>query len=288
MSDPTGVTTTQNIYTVWHTDMPEATEPQGGILILADTGVAFQGLLKATQKGFPNLDVTLATHISPNCEDGPAPRIILLHAQAFRDAPSLVSDCREAFPETPIALMVDAGWSDVPALRALVAEKFVQGLLPFRMRMNVWLATVWLLLNGGEYFPSAAYSQNGGSDRQLATTVARRPAPQQVLSTGIARAQMQSASGGESQDGENAREAALSSRETEVLELMAQGLQNKLIAAQMRLSEHTVKVHVHNVIRKLHVHNRTQAAAVFRQFDKRQLQGSGGFALRRRDHETIA
>jgi DNA-binding CsgD family transcriptional regulator len=50
---------------------------------------------------------------------------------------------------------------------------------------------------------------------------------------------------------------------------MSDGLQNKIIAAKMDLSEHTVKVHVHNIIRKLKVHNRTQAAAVFRSFDRR-------------------
>ena len=49
-----------------------------------------------------------------------------------------------------------------------------------------------------------------------------------------------------------------------MLGLLSQGLQNKLIADRLELSEHTVKVHVHNLIRKLHVHNRTQAAAVFR------------------------
>jgi DNA-binding NarL/FixJ family response regulator len=50
---------------------------------------------------------------------------------------------------------------------------------------------------------------------------------------------------------------------------MSDGLQNKIIAVKMELSEHTVKVHVHNIIRKLKVHNRTQAAAVFRSFDRR-------------------
>ncbi|MGH6862017.1 MAG: response regulator transcription factor, partial [Phyllobacterium sp.] len=48
------------------------------------------------------------------------------------------------------------------------------------------------------------------------------------------------------------------------LELLSEGLQNKIIADRLTLSEHTVKVHVHNLIRKLRVHNRTQAAAVYR------------------------
>ena len=56
----------------------------------------------------------------------------------------------------------------------------------------------------------------------------------------------------------------LSPREMQVLELVSRGLQNKQIAAEVRLSENTVKIHLHNIIRKLGTHNRTEAAARFR------------------------
>ncbi|WP_353476530.1 response regulator transcription factor (plasmid) [Salipiger sp. H15] len=52
----------------------------------------------------------------------------------------------------------------------------------------------------------------------------------------------------------------LTQREVEVLGLAAKGLQNKLIAVHLDISEHTVKLHMHNVIRKLDVRNRTEAA----------------------------
>jgi len=51
----------------------------------------------------------------------------------------------------------------------------------------------------------------------------------------------------------------LSSRELEVLGLIAQGLSNKEIAAQLNLVEGTVKVHVTNILAKLRVADRTQA-----------------------------
>jgi DNA-binding NarL/FixJ family response regulator len=51
----------------------------------------------------------------------------------------------------------------------------------------------------------------------------------------------------------------LSSREIEVLALIAQGLSNKEIAARLELVEGTVKVHVTNILAKLHVADRTQA-----------------------------
>ncbi len=51
----------------------------------------------------------------------------------------------------------------------------------------------------------------------------------------------------------------LSSREIEVLGLIAQGLSNKEIAARLNLVEGTVKVHVTNILAKLRVSDRTQA-----------------------------
>lgn len=55
----------------------------------------------------------------------------------------------------------------------------------------------------------------------------------------------------------------LTPREAEVAELIANGLSNKLIAAQLNISEHTAKFHVEHVTYKLGAENRTQAAVRF-------------------------
>jgi DNA-binding NarL/FixJ family response regulator len=54
----------------------------------------------------------------------------------------------------------------------------------------------------------------------------------------------------------------LTPRERQVLALLAQGYQNKEIAAQLVISERTVKFHVSAILAKLNAGNRTEAVAV--------------------------
>jgi len=56
-------------------------------------------------------------------------------------------------------------------------------------------------------------------------------------------------------------DADLSPREGEVLQLVAQGATNKEIADSLFVSENTVKTHLKSIMEKLHLANRSQAAA---------------------------
>jgi DNA-binding CsgD family transcriptional regulator len=57
---------------------------------------------------------------------------------------------------------------------------------------------------------------------------------------------------------------ALTSREREITSLASVGLSNKEVAQHLNISEATVKIHLHNIFRKLGVNNRTALAARYR------------------------
>jgi DNA-binding NarL/FixJ family response regulator len=55
---------------------------------------------------------------------------------------------------------------------------------------------------------------------------------------------------------------ALTPRETDVLQMLAEGLPNKTIAYRLGISEHTVKFHVSSIFSKLNVSSRTEAVTL--------------------------
>lgn len=57
------------------------------------------------------------------------------------------------------------------------------------------------------------------------------------------------------------RDNNITRRESEILELLAEGARDREIAQRLGIAENTVKKHVQNILRKLHVKNRTAAAA---------------------------
>ena len=60
-------------------------------------------------------------------------------------------------------------------------------------------------------------------------------------------------------------DARLTSREWEVLDLLAQGLKTKQIAARLYVSPATVRVHAASLVKKLGAHSRAEAIEAFRQ-----------------------
>jgi len=79
-----------------------------------------------------------------------------------------------------------------------------------------------------------------------------------VLTHGQARRWLKSAI----EDEQAARAEALTPRELQVLHMLADGLGNKQIAAQLAISDHTVKFHVAQILAKLRAGSRAEAVAI--------------------------
>jgi DNA-binding NarL/FixJ family response regulator len=89
-------------------------------------------------------------------------------------------------------------------------------------------------------------------------------AGQSVISSEITRdllASIRESSDGDATQDADAIRAALTTRELDILTRLAGGERNRDIGDELCLSEHTVKNHVASILAKLHLANRTQAAA---------------------------
>lgn len=74
-------------------------------------------------------------------------------------------------------------------------------------------------------------------------------------------------------------EAPLTDREVDVLKLVARGYLNREIADELSISEWTVRTHVRNILRKLHLANRTQAALYALRQGLASLRGNRGIEI---------
>ncbi len=209
-------------------------EPQR-ILFLARPDVVTRTLARAVADSYEAYQVDLVS--ACNGEEKKV-ALVAVHAGQQADVAATTMRLRRLYPDAAIALLVN-GPLHVPAdADDLMARGLVQGIVPISLALSTWLAAFGLLLAGGIYMPLEMMVSHGGRDH--AGRSEARPAPQQL---------------------DLSEATDLTQRERDVLNLLSAGLQNKIIAARLNLSEHTVKVHVHNIIRKLRVHNRTQAAA---------------------------
>jgi NarL family two-component system response regulator LiaR len=100
---------------------------------------------------------------------------------------------------------------------------------------------------------AAGYLLKDVRPAELAEAVRRASRGEALLAPSVAARLMQEVSG-------ERPAAGLTERELEVLRLIARGMSNKLIARELTVSEKTVKTHVSNILAKLHLADRTQAA----------------------------
>ena len=103
---------------------------------------------------------------------------------------------------------------------------------------------------------AAGYLLKNAEPQEVARAVRAAHAGEALLDPVVAARLVEALAGGEEPLDR------LTPREREVLELIGRGFPNKLIARELGVSEKTVKTHVGNVLAKLGVTDRTQAAVV--------------------------
>ncbi len=223
--------------------------PSQIILFLTPAGNVSNILTCAMEREFPGVVVHQVTNLAAACTAFDyAVRLILIDTAFIGEIGALSSDLLRHHPNAAIALSHDQGACSGEEMLALTA---VRGVLPLNLRLDIWLSALGILLRGGDYYPSSMLKLHFGE----AAGILRQPAPAAPLDElGQDLGQM----------------PRLTDRETQILELVSRGLQNKVIATALHLSEHTVKLHLHNIIRKVGAHNRTQAAAAFLKHQTRQ------------------
>jgi DNA-binding NarL/FixJ family response regulator len=105
---------------------------------------------------------------------------------------------------------------------------------------------------------AAGYLLKNAEPQEVARAVRAASAGQALLDPAVAARVVESIADRDSVAGAE----SLTSREREVLALIARGRSNKLIARELGISEKTVKTHVGHVLAKLGVTDRTQAAVI--------------------------
>lgn len=104
-----------------------------------------------------------------------------------------------------------------------------------------------------------SYLLKDAAPGEIAAAIRKAAVGEVTLSPAIA-AQMMKAVTGERKAAEATPPSPLTARELEVIRLIADGLSNTEIAERLFLSEKTVKSHVSNILAKLNLTDRTQAA----------------------------
>lgn len=227
------------------------------LLIVAPADFVSESLVFAIEREFPWIAVAQVASLEEACTGFDCPvSLILLEAAQLPDVAGHSEKLSRLHPGAQIMLIQDDGRHEI-SIHDVVTARNVRGVLPMNLKLDVWLSVVRLVLRGGEYFPLSLFEPIMGQGQVESAASLDMASPARTP-----------------QDNEPDELDELTDRELQILGMVARGLQNKLIAAALGLSEHTVKIHLHNIITKLGAHNRTEAAAIYH--GRREALGARG------------
>jgi DNA-binding CsgD family transcriptional regulator len=174
-------------------------------------------------------------------ERADAVRLIAVDEAMIDKLTAVLPQLLEAFPFASIVL----AYRRRSVARNFLAEIYVNpswgkiGFLPMNLNVDGWLSVLRLITSGECYVPSELMIPKTPTPVAADQTITE---PQQDEKVDLLD------------------DVKLTTRELQVLKSAASGMQNKNIADELQLSQHTVKLHMHHIIAKLGVHNRTEAA----------------------------
>jgi DNA-binding NarL/FixJ family response regulator len=163
---------------------------------------------------------------------------------------------------TPDVLLMDismpgGGLETIPAiLRATPSQRIVM------LTVSETSEDVTAAIEGG----AAGYVLKGVGARALAEAIRTVASGESYVAPTLSAKLI--AGRGQAEAGKPALVASLTARERQVLELVARGMSNKHVAIELDLQEKTVKHHMTQIMTKLGVANRTEAAMVLRDVRK--------------------
>lgn len=157
-------------------------------------------------------------------------RAVVIHvdqsSKALRSMGEVILTARSLLGSVAIVVLAESDDHDAVTTAAVAGAS---AFLTTSMPLELAAATLRFVMAGGHSLPAHA---NGFAPPQLASPAYRTDPHLEKLTH----------------------------REEEVLRLVGQGAQNKTIAFMLSMSENTVKVHLHRIIHKFGLHNRTEVA----------------------------
>lgn len=195
-----------------------------------------------------------ATHDLDSCFGTRAPDVVIFPS-AEPQASALLADLKgvgSRWPHAALIVLADLNGFE-PLLRVLAAG--AQVVLPTSAEGEAIALAIRLIRHGLAVVPGELIASAGRYPSSSSATVTANSA------------HLRRAGGGA---------AVLTQRQRQVLQLLAQGLSNKAIAARLEISESTVKVHIRAIMAQSGVTSRTQIVAHL-------LAGENGSSILRRD-----
>jgi len=208
-----------------------------------------QAILEMLAKALPEYAIAAVSSCEGLLETGSKPRswvLIILYTRSARSTDLWVQHAREFvsrhLADPPVALLSDRDDAQ-NVLEALTSG--VHGFIPTSLEAEVAARAVRLITAGGTFIPAHTL-RAAITKTDTGPNYERRSVPV---------------------------EWGLTPRELSVIDLLREGKPNKVIAIKLNMQDSTVKVHVRNILRKLHAANRTHAACLANRLLGQQAEG---------------